>query len=120
MNYFMQGEIQFIKKQIFGGFNRKDVVEYIAKMAGERNEAREAAKEALAKAEALTEEVEALKNELENSKKVIDEVKDRKTLQNEVEHLRGFDDETEAENDQKAAETKKIKAKVIRKVRTKS
>ena len=116
----MQGEIQFIKKQIFGGFNRKDVVAYIAKMAGERNEAREAAKEALAKAGALTEEVETLKLELESCKKIIDEVIDRKTLQNEVENLRGFDDEPEAEDDQKAAETKKIKAKIIRKVRTKS
>ena len=123
----MQGEIQFIKKQIFGGFNRKDVVAYIAKMAKERNEAREAAKEALAKVEALTEELEALKLELENSKKTVDEEKDSKTLQNEIEHQSNFDDEPDAEknvepdaeNDQKAAETKKIKAKVIQKVRAK-
>ena len=113
----MQGEIQFIKKQIFGGFNRKDVVAYIAKMAKERNEAREACKAATTKLEELTEEIKALKLELENSKKVVDEVKDRKTLKKEALHLGGHDEEPDAEKDRKAAGTKKIKATATRKIK---
>ena len=116
----MQGEIQFIKKQIFGGFNRKDVVDYIAKMAKERNEAREACEEATAKVEELTAEIEALKLELENSKKVNNEVKDRKTLQKEVEPPKGDDDEPDAVSHKNVIGVKKAKAKVIRRVRTKS
>ena len=64
----MTGEIQFIKKQIFGGFNRKDVVAYVAKMARERNEAREANKEITEKMDELVSEIETLKLELEKSK----------------------------------------------------
>ena len=114
----MQGEIQFIKKQIFGGFNREDVVAYIAKMAKERNEAREACKEATIKLEALNEEIKVLKLELlelENSKIVIDVAEDRDSLQDEVEHLRGYDDKPDVVNDQNAAPKKRIKAKVAQK-----
>ena len=35
----MKGEKVFFRKKLFGGFNRDDVVTYIAKIAGERNEA---------------------------------------------------------------------------------
>ena len=130
----MQGEIQFIKKQIFGGFNREDVVAYIAKMAKERNEAREACKEATKKLEELTEENEALKLELGNSKKVIEKVEDRKLLQTGVEQQSAQNDEPEADIPKNVIGLKRPKlkptitpipkptpkAKVIRKIRAKS
>ena len=54
----MAGEVNFFRKRFFGGFNREDVVGYIAKLSQERN-ALEAAK---VKAE---NEVLTLKREIE-------------------------------------------------------
>ena len=55
----MTGEIEFFRKRFVGGFNRKDVVGYISKLAKERNTYREAK-------EAAEQEVSALKGELES------------------------------------------------------
>ena len=70
----MTGEVQFIKKQMFGGFNREDVVAYVAKIAQERNEARDANAEAQEKIEVLVSEVSDLIVELETCKKIISEM----------------------------------------------
>ena len=70
----MTGEVQFIKKQMFGGFNREDVVEYVAKIAKERNEAREANAEAQEKIEVLVSEISDLLVELELCKSIIGEM----------------------------------------------
>ena len=61
----MTGEIQFMRKQIFGGFNRKDAVAYVAKIAKERNDARDANEEALRKIESLKSEIYELREKLE-------------------------------------------------------
>ena len=69
MNTNMTGEIQFMRKQIFGGFNRKDAVAYVAKIAKERNEARDANEEALKKIDSLKAEINELKTKLEEAPK---------------------------------------------------
>jgi len=70
----MKGEIKFIKKQMFGGFNRKDMVAYVAKIAHERNEEREAKAAAQERIEALLNEIDALKLELEEYKHKMNEM----------------------------------------------
>ena len=111
----MTGEIQFMRKQIFGGFNRKDVVEYVAKIAKERNEAREAYSGASKKIEALEAEIEELKLELEKSRNVVNEISERKKIQINVEKLRSSIPEKESVDNQNISIIKKIKAKVTRK-----
>ena len=73
----MEGEKEFFRKRFFGGFNREDVIKYIAKIAGERNEAlaaKEKAEKELSEirtaqekadhdARALAEEVKKLRDE---------------------------------------------------------
>jgi len=65
----MTGEIQFMRKQIFGGFNRKDAVAYVAKIAKERNDARDANEEALKRIESLKAEIHELRSKLEEAQK---------------------------------------------------
>ncbi|MCL2045826.1 MAG: hypothetical protein FWG88_05520 [Oscillospiraceae bacterium] len=64
----MSGEISYFRKRFFGGFNRDDVIDYIEKMAKERNELEETI--ALSEDEKLTlkEENEKLRKEIEGEK----------------------------------------------------
>ena len=57
----MQGEKEFFRKRFFGGFNREDVVRYIARIAQERNEAIEEKEKAESKVFALEEELQRLR-----------------------------------------------------------
>ena len=57
----MKGEKEFFRKRFFGGFNREDVVKYIAKIADERNEALAAQEKAETKAQELAEELRILR-----------------------------------------------------------
>jgi len=57
----MKGEKEFFRKRFFGGFNREDVVKYIAKIADERNEALAAQETAEKKVQELTEELSRLR-----------------------------------------------------------
>ena len=61
----MEGEISYFRKRFLGGFNRKDVVGYIAKLAKERNDIREAKEIAEEEAAALAAKVEPLQTELD-------------------------------------------------------
>ena len=56
----MKGEKEFFRKRIFGGFNREDVVKYIAKIADERNDAIAAKEKAERELKALGEELKKL------------------------------------------------------------
>jgi len=62
----MAGEINYFRKRFFGGFNRQDVVDYIEKLAGERNEKAEAGEKAIQDAKALAIEVAILQQKLED------------------------------------------------------
>ena len=59
----MSGEKEFFRKRFFGGFNREDVIKYIAGLAEERNEALAAKERAEKKARTLAEEVKKLRGE---------------------------------------------------------
>ena len=69
----MIGEIEYIRKQVFGGFNRTDVVNYVAKLTKERNDEREASNIAKRELADLTDEMAKLKLELEETKTHINE-----------------------------------------------
>ena len=59
----MKGEKEFFRKRFFGGFNREDVIKYIAKIADERNEALAAKEKAEQDSRALADEVKKLRGE---------------------------------------------------------
>ena len=59
----MKGEKEFFRKRFFGGFNRDDVIKYIAKIAEERNEAFAARDNAEKELRAITLEMEKLREE---------------------------------------------------------
>jgi len=63
----MKGEKEFFRKRFFGGFNREDVIKYIAKMADERNEALAAQEKAESKAQELAEELKNLREGTDKS-----------------------------------------------------
>ena len=64
----MTGEVQFIRKQFFGGFKRKDVSEYITKLARERNEERDKNAQASELISELKTEIEKLNAEIKRLK----------------------------------------------------
>jgi len=59
----MVGEKVFFRKRFFGGFNRDDVIKYIAKIAEERNEAVVAKEKAEKDAQILAAELKKLREE---------------------------------------------------------
>ena len=69
----MTGEISFFRKKFIGGFNRKDVVDYIAKLAKERNEITAARDKAMQEIGDLVDEVSKLHNALEEAKQAATE-----------------------------------------------
>ena len=75
----MTGEIMFFRKRFFGGFNRKDVVKYIAMLAEERNELAAAKDKAENDAKALAREVAALRLEKDEAVRLINEDIERKS-----------------------------------------
>jgi len=64
----MAGEINYFRKRFLGGFNRQDVVEYISKLAKERNESTAAKEKAENEAKKLSGEIVLLKSEIEAAK----------------------------------------------------
>ncbi|MCL2663251.1 MAG: hypothetical protein FWE83_07985 [Oscillospiraceae bacterium] len=60
----MKGEKVFFRKKLFGGFNREDVVVYIAKIAEERNEAITAKEKAEKEVSKLTRELQIMRGEM--------------------------------------------------------
>jgi chromosome segregation ATPase len=73
--YRMLGEISFFRKRFLGGFNRQDVVDYISKLAKERNEFRDAKDKAVQDARALASEVASLRQELDTARRTANEYK---------------------------------------------
>ena len=59
----MTGEIKFFRKRFIGGFNRQDVVEYIAELARERDENLALKEKAEQKLQGFIAEMESLKKE---------------------------------------------------------
>ena len=70
----MSGEVNYFRKRFFGGFNRQDVVDYIAKLAKERNESTAAKDKAVKEVQSLTNEVESLQAEVKSLRDSMDEV----------------------------------------------
>ena len=64
----MSGEANYFRKRFLGGFNQQDVVDYVSKLAGERNEQREAREKAERELRQLSNELETLRAELEGAK----------------------------------------------------
>jgi len=71
MDFDMEGEQNIFRKKIIGGFNRQDVVEYITKLAKERNDLQNAKNKAASDARALEAEVAALRTELGSVRKAV-------------------------------------------------
>jgi len=69
----MTGESNYFRKRLFGGFNRKDVVNYIAKMAQERNELAAARDRFEEEARALSGEITALRQKTEEASRAMQE-----------------------------------------------
>ena len=59
----MTGESSYFRKRFFGGFNREDVVEYISKVAKERNELATELEKANKDMQALRDEIQATADE---------------------------------------------------------
>lgn len=60
----MPGEISYFRKRFFGGFNRRDVIDYIEKLAQERNRLLAAKDRAESEASELNEENKVLRIQL--------------------------------------------------------
>ena len=63
----MTGEIKSFRKQLFGGFDRKEVMGYIAQLSQERNVLGKAKLEAESALSKLADEIERLNSELEEA-----------------------------------------------------
>ena len=79
----MTGEINSFRSRFFGGFNREDVVEYIAKLAQERNEIEDAKIKAENDSRALAIEIVKLRSEMEDARLLLAE--DRKRMAGTIE-----------------------------------
>ena len=74
----MTGDINFFRKRFLGGFNKEDVVGYVAKLAQERNELESAKEKAESLARALAGEVASLRLEMDEAKRAMSEKYNRK------------------------------------------
>ena len=74
----MTGEIEFFRKRFVGGFNRQDVVNYISKLAQERNEWREAKEKSDQDVQAFTDEIAMLRLEIEKARREVRESREYK------------------------------------------
>jgi len=71
----MTGKIHPFRSRFMGGFNRQDVIDYIAKLAEERNAQRAAKDMAEQEARTLADEIERLKQELEKAQRELENSK---------------------------------------------
>ena len=71
----MTGEIRFFRKRFFGGFNREDVINYIAMIAQERNELLAAKEKAESENVDLIREVATLRFENEVAWRLTKDIK---------------------------------------------
>ena len=74
----MTGDVNSFRSRFFGGFNREDVVDYIAKLAQERNELEVAKTKAENDLYALTLEIETIRSEVAEARRVMTEDYERK------------------------------------------
>jgi len=65
----MTGDISFFRKRFLGGFNREDVVDYIEKLTQERNRLREAKDTSEQDILLLAEELNSLRQEIEEARR---------------------------------------------------
>ena len=80
----MKGEICFFRKRFFGGFNREDVISYIATISQERNELMAAKEKAEEELRELIREVATLRFETEVAWRLTKETKE--TIKGEEQH----------------------------------
>jgi len=74
----MTGERTLFRKRFFGGFNRKDVVEYIGRLARERNELEAAKEKAEREVQILSGGIAALRRETEQTSRLMEDEKEHK------------------------------------------
>lgn len=74
----MQGEKFFFRKKFFGGFNRDDVIAYIAQIAGERNKAIDDKEIAEAEIVKLRESINEKQEIINSYEKLIEKLRSRK------------------------------------------
>ena len=67
----MTGEINSFRSRFFGGFNKEDVADYITKIANERNEFEKAKNKAEDDVRVLSLEIERLRTETEEVRRLI-------------------------------------------------
>lgn len=70
----MEGEIQYFRKSFIGGFNRDDVVAYIATLSNERNEAVKAAERATAEINKLKKKLVSLQKRFSVYEELVKEI----------------------------------------------
>jgi predicted nuclease with TOPRIM domain len=71
----MSGEIKVFKTSVFGGFDRRDVMEYVRALTAERNAYREKSEENAAEAARYSGELEKLRAETEALRRPLRELK---------------------------------------------
>ena len=71
----MTGEIKFFRKRFIGGFNRQDVVDYIAILAKERDANLALKEKAQKDAQKLVDEIALLRYERDEARRLVDEYK---------------------------------------------
>ena len=74
----MTGDINFFRKRFLGGFNREDVVSYIAKLGRENSELAAAKEKAVRDVSVLESEVAQLRLEVEETKRQLTDGNERK------------------------------------------
>jgi len=89
----MANETKLFRKRFFGGFNRNDVVQYVSKLAKERNEYKNAVEAAQAEARVAAEEIEPLRLEVQVAKKALAEAHEQ--MKNSVESEKQISEEKE-------------------------
>ena len=86
----MNGEVYPFRKKLFGGFNQQDVIDYVAKLAEERNAQSAAKEKAQSELQELTAEKEKTSRELREVTAERDEAKqEARTLAFDINKLNG-------------------------------
>ena len=74
----MTGEISYFRKRFFGGFNKQDVVEYIVKMAKERNELEDEKNKIAENTNLFADEIARLSKKINEMQRQMDSEREKK------------------------------------------
>jgi len=74
----MTGEISYFRKRFFGGFNKQDVVDYIVKMAQERNGLEDEKNKITKDVQLFADEVSSLRKKINEMQRQMDDDREKK------------------------------------------